>query len=264
MEPWHIIVALIQGLIEWLPISSEGHVVLFVYNVGALPQQEIVTLVVWLHLGTALAVVARYPRTAYELITLRDWQLLRWLIIATMATAITAIPFYIYLKATLTAAQGEFLNAVVGVLLLLTAIVLYLPTRKDANPSGLTTENPDNRISLITGLIQGVSVLPGLSRSGVTVSALLMQKVDKEKALQFSFLMSVPAVLGIFAVEILWGGAALPSVGAIDLILMEVVVFIAGLGSMEFLLRLARRVAFWKLCLTLGLIAIAFGLPALL
>jgi undecaprenyl-diphosphatase len=260
MEPWHIIVALIQGLVEWLPISSEGQVVLFVYNIGAVPQSEIVTLVVWLHLGTALAVVMRYPRTILELLTLQDKQLLKWLVLATIGTAITAIPFYIYLKTT---AQGELLNAVVGVLLLLTAIALYLPTRQNMETLEPVTKDTNDRIAIITGLVQGVSVLPGLSRSGVTVSALLMQRVEKEKALRFSFLMSVPAVLGIFVVEVLWGGAALPSIQLVDLVLMEIIVLVAGLASMEFLLRLAQRMAFWKLCLVLGLIAIAFGLPAL-
>ncbi|NHJ13727.1 MAG: undecaprenyl-diphosphate phosphatase [Candidatus Thorarchaeota archaeon] len=263
MEPWHIIVALIQGLVEWLPISSEGQTVLFVYNIGAVPLSEMITLVVWLHLGTALAVVARYPGTILELLTLKDRQLLKWLIVATIGTAFTAIPFYIYLKTALTAALGEMLNAVVGVLLLLTAIVLYVPTRQSSEASEPTTRDPNHRIAFITGLVQGVSVLPGLSRSGVTVSALLMQRVEKEKALRFSFLMSVPAVLGILAVEILWGDAALPSIQFADLFMMEAIVFVVGFASIGLLLRLARSVSFWKLCLVLGLIAIAFGLPAL-
>ncbi|MHA2153047.1 MAG: undecaprenyl-diphosphate phosphatase, partial [Candidatus Thorarchaeota archaeon] len=59
MELWQILVALIQGLVEWLPISSEGQVVLFLYNFTPVAPEEIVSLVVWLHLGTALAVVVR-------------------------------------------------------------------------------------------------------------------------------------------------------------------------------------------------------------
>ena len=115
----------------------------------------------------------------------------------------------------------------------------------------------------MTGLVQGFSVLPGLSRSGVTVSALLMQRVGKDTALKFSFLMSVPAVLAILAIESLTGGLAIPAIAPIDLILIEAIVFIVGLASMEFLLRLARKVSFWKLCLVLALVAILFGIPAL-
>jgi undecaprenyl pyrophosphate phosphatase UppP len=76
--------------------------------------------------------------------------------------------------------------------------------------------------------------------------------------------MSIPAVFGIFAVEYLTGGAALPTIAPLDLLTMEIVVFVVGLASMEGLLRLARSVSFWKLCLFLGTLAVVFGIPALL
>ncbi len=262
LEPWQIIVGLIQGLVEWLPISSEGQAVLFVYNFSSVPTSELITLVAWLHLGTAFAVIARYPRTIFEILALKDRVLFKNLLIATVCTAITAIPLYFFLKNSISVFQGEILNLLVGVLLIVTAIILYLPTMKEGLESTQSVE-PSPKVSAITGFIQGFSVLPGLSRSGVTVSALLMQKVDKETALRFSFLMSVPAVLGIFAVEFLTEGALLPSIAPLDLALIEIIVFISGLASMEFLLRIAKRISFWKLCLFLGTIAIVFGIPAL-
>jgi undecaprenyl-diphosphatase len=262
MELWQVIVALIQGLVEWLPISSEGQVVLFVYNIGSVPQSEIVSLVAWLHLGTALAVLVRYPRVVFEILTLEDRILFRLLLIATISTAVTAIPFYLFLKQSLSVIHGEIMNIVVGGLLLVTAIALYLPTREAAD-STFQTEEPGDREATVTGLVQGFSVLPGLSRSGVTISALLMQKVDRETALRFSFLMSVPAVIGILIVEILTGNTIPPSIGFVDFIFMEAIVFITGLLSMETLLRVARHVSFWKLCLILALVAVVFGIPAL-
>ncbi len=263
VELWHIIVGLIQGFVEWLPISSEGQAVLFVYNFGSVPPSELITLVVWLHLGTALAVIARYPRTIVEVLSLKDRELFRNLLVATVCTAITAIPLYFLLKDAVLLFQGEILNVIVGVLLVVTAGVLYLPKLR-ADGEGMDEIEPDVRVSAITGLVQGFSVLPGLSRSGLTVSALLMQKVDKETALRFSFLMSVPAVLGILAVEFMTGSAVLPSIAPLDLLFVEIIVFVSGLASMEFLLRVAKRVSFWKLCLLLGAIAIIFGLPALI
>jgi undecaprenyl-diphosphatase len=263
MELWMIIVAILQGLFEWLPISSEGQVVLYVYNFTAVPISEMVSLVVWLHLGTALAVVARYPRTILDIISLKDKKLTRLLIIATIATAIIALPLYVFLKSSIAVFQGELLNILVGVLLLITAFVLYLPTRRENTSGVVDVKEPTDKEALLTGLVQGSSVLPGLSRSGVTISALLMQKVDRETALRFSFLMSVPAVLGILGLEVLSGSAFPSSVGLFDMIIIEGIVFIVGLASMEFLLRLARRVNFWKLCFIIALIAIVFGLPAL-
>ncbi|MHA1883243.1 MAG: undecaprenyl-diphosphate phosphatase [Candidatus Thorarchaeota archaeon] len=264
MEIWQIIVALIQGLVEWLPISSEGQVVLFVYNFGTIPLEALITLVVWLHLGTALAVVVRYPRTILDIVSLKDRELFRILLIATLCTAITALPLYFLLKASIATFNGEIINILVGGLLLITAVVLYLPTRNaPESVVSMTTTTPTNKAAMLTGLVQGFSVLPGLSRSGVTVSALLMQKVDKETALRFSFLMSVPAVLGIFAVEALTGGVVIPSIAPLDFLFMEIIVFVTGLASMEILLRVAKRISFWKLCVVLAIVAIAFGIPAL-
>jgi len=263
LELWQILVALLQGLVEWLPISSEGQVVFFIYNFTSVSQDQVLPLVVWLHLGTALAVISRYPRTILDIISLKDKELTRLLFIATIATAITAIPLYIFLKNSLEVFQGEILNVLVGALLIITALVLYLPSHRDRGAQTVEVKEPTNREALLTGLVQGTSVLPGLSRSGVTVSALLMQKIDRETALRFSFLMSVPAVIGILALDLVTGTGIPASMSALDLIIVEAIVFIVGLGSMEFLLRVARRVNFWKLCLFLGLIAIAFGVPAL-
>lgn len=265
MELWQIIVALLQGLVEWLPISSEGQVVFFIINFTSVPIDEVLSLAVWLHLGTSLAVIVRYPRIILDLISLKDRVLLKRLILATIGTAATAIPLYIFIKDSISVFQGELINILVGGLLLVTAVILYLPTRQITEDSHeIETRDVSDTEALVTGLVQGSAVLPGLSRSGVTVSSLLMQRVDKETALRFSFLMSVPAVLGILALEIVTGSPIPASVTPVDLILIEVIVFIVGLASMEFLLRLARKVSFWKLCLVLALIAILFGLPTFL
>ena len=98
----------------------------------------------------------------------------------------------------------------------------------------------------------------------MTISALLMQRIDKETAMKFSFLMSVPAVLAILLLEVITGSTIPASVSTLDLIVIEGIVFVTGLASMEFLLRLARRVSFWKLCLVLAVLAILFGIPALI
>lgn len=264
MELWQIIVALIQGLVEWLPISSEGQVVLFLYNFTPVPSEQIISLVVWLHLGTALAVVVRYPRVIFDILSLKDKKLFRLLLVATLSTAITAVPLYFFLKNNLAPVHGELLNVLVGVLLLVTAIVLYLPTRREEESVTDPERDVEDREAAVTGLVQGLAVLPGLSRSGVTISALLMQRIDKETAMKFSFLMSVPAVLAILLLEVITGSTIPASVGTLDLIVIEGIVFVTGLASMEFLLRLARRVSFWKLCLVLAVIAILFGIPALI
>ena len=127
-----------------------------------------------------------------------------------------------------------------------------------------TEREVQNREAATTGLVHGLAVLPGLSRSGVTISALLMQKIDKETAMKFSFLMSVPAVLAILLLEIITGSTLPSEIGTLDFIIIEGIVFVTGLASMEFLLRLARKISFWKLCLVLAILAILFGILALI
>ncbi|MCF2137481.1 MAG: undecaprenyl-diphosphate phosphatase [Candidatus Thorarchaeota archaeon] len=263
MEPWQLIVALIQGLVEWLPISSEGQAILFVYNFSSVPSSALVSVVIWLHLGTALAVIVRYPRDFWRIITLKDRNLFRLLMIATIATAVAGIPLYFFLKGSITAFHGEIINMLVGGMLFATALILYLPTRHNPDEV-LHTEEVDDKKAGFTGLVQGFSVLPGLSRSGVTMSALLMQHVDKEKALWFSFLMSVPAVIAAVMLDVLTGEVVTITIPLGELIIMEAIVFVVGLASMEALLRLARKIEFWKLCVVLGTVAIVFGIPALL
>ncbi|MGV9169940.1 MAG: undecaprenyl-diphosphate phosphatase [Promethearchaeia archaeon] len=262
MEPWQAVVALLQGLVEWLPISSEGQTMLFVYNFATFPAESLLTLIVWLHLGTACAVLVRYPREILSIITVQDKNLFKLLLVATGCTAVTAIPLYILLKSSLSTFHGETLNTMIGMLLVFTAIILYLPTRNGTE--NVTTRATSIKNAAVAGLIQGFAVLPGLSRSGLTISSLLMQRVDKEAAMKLSFLMSVPAVLGIFVIEMITSASLPPQMTPIDLAITEIIVFIVGLASMESLLRLTKRIKFWKLCLVLGVIAIAFGLPGIL
>jgi undecaprenyl-diphosphatase len=237
---------------------------LFAYNIGSIPPEGLISLVAWLHLGTTLAVVVRYPKTIVDILTLKDRNLLRLLLIATASTAMTAVPLYFILRSSLSVFHGELMNMIVGVLLIITALILYLPTRRDSEDNPMVeTSEPNDRIACITGLVQGFSVLPGLSRSGVTISSLLMQKVNKETAMRFSFFMSIPAVLGIFALEALLGTVTPPGIEFVDLLIMEVIVFLVGILSMEFLLRISKTVSFWKLCIILGVIAILFGIPSL-
>lgn len=187
----------------------------------------------------------------------------RLLLVATIGTGIVGVPVYLVRKIALAAVLGSRLNLVVGLFLLATAAMLYTTRDRTQQPE-VTDSNrmPTAKVALLTGLAQGLSILPGLSRSGITVSSLLMQKVDKETALKFSFLMSVPAVLGIFALEFVTGDLAVATVGLTDLLAMDVVAFCVGLASMEALLRLSRKVSFWKLCVFIAGIAIAFGFPA--
>jgi undecaprenyl-diphosphatase len=117
------------------------------------------------------------------------------------------------------------------------------------------------RDGLSLGVVQGLSAIPGLSRSGVTTTALLLKGYPGEEALRLSFLMSIPASFAAAAGLALIEGAPPMDTG---ILLALAASFISALVSIDLLIKLAQRTRFWKLCVVLGLIALVAVLPYLL
>ncbi|MFX1597189.1 MAG: undecaprenyl-diphosphate phosphatase [Promethearchaeota archaeon] len=220
----YLIIAILQGLLEWLPISSSGQVMIVSMNLFDIPAEQAFSLTIWLHLGTTLAVLLKF-RTDFVQIFKNfmpkaykkediDVRKRNWLIYATLGTGITALPLYFIFKIiileTFTAFQGDLITLVVCGLLIITGIIL-LKTRKIYGKNNLE-DVPQNIIpkdSALSGLIQGVSILPGISRSGVTVSIILLERYNQSTALRLSFLMSVPVAIASILVDIIFGGGSI-------------------------------------------------------
>ncbi|MBK1789900.1 undecaprenyl-diphosphate phosphatase [Persicirhabdus sediminis] len=200
MEIWQaIIVGIVQGLAEFLPISSSGHIVLTQFLLGIREQGgehiEDVAFEVILHVGTLVSVLiyfrAQLWRMTQSLLTFRDESLrddrmrIMWLGIATVPAVIAALLFGDWFKAA-------YNNPVmVSSLLLVTGTVLFAPRvlKGRERKEGLGS-------SLIMGIGQACAILPGISRSGSTIAAGLVSGVKPERAAEFSFLMSIPAIAG--------------------------------------------------------------------
>lgn len=273
----YIIIAIIQGIFEWLPISSSGTTMIVSMNLFGISAVEAFSLTIWLHLGTTLAVLFKFraeyakifksvmPKT-YK-VDETDVRKRNWLIYATLGTGITALPLYFIFKIILseafTAFQGDLITLIISGLLIITGIIL-LKTRKIYGKNTLE-EVPQNLIpkdSFLSGLIQGVSILPGISRSGVTVSAILLEKYDQDNALRLSFLMSVPVAIASIIVDIIFGGGSI--LGTLDIFIMLgtlLVSFLVGYLTIELLLRVAQRISFGYFCIIYGVIAYLVILP---
>jgi len=261
-----ILIAILQGLLEWLPISSEGQitlVMLHVFNITEL--STILSLIIWLHLGTAGSALLKYRSEYFNVIFSKTAEfnyLRRFLIIATLATGVTAIPLYLLLNELFNPIYGDIISALIGVFLIVTGIVLYFfrNIREYRPATDLTLQE-----IILLGLIQGCSILPGISRSGTTVATLLGRKIEQENCLKYSFLMSVPVILGAFIFDLLISGV--PKVAGISiyvLIIMIGVAFAFGLLSMDVLLAVAKKVNFAYFCVIIGLIAVILGLLPLI
>lgn len=273
----YIILAILQGLLEWLPISSSGQTFIVSMNIFGLSTGEAYSLSIWLHLGTTLAVILKF-RTDFVKIFKTfipksylaeevDIRKRNWLIYATIGTGITAVPLYfifkIIISGAFTAFQGDLITLIISGLLVITGIIL-LKTRKIYGKNTIT-DVPKEIIpkdSFISGLIQGVSILPGISRSGVTVSIILLEKYNQDNALRLSFLMSVPVAIASIIVDIVFGGAQiLSALNPLIIIISTLISLLVGYLTIEVLLHVAQKINFGYFCVIYGVIAYLIIVP---
>lgn len=273
----YIIFAILQGLFEWLPISSSGQVMIVAVNFFGIPPEEAYSLSIWLHLGTMFAVLLKFRKDYIRIVKSFlpqkfiveeiDIKKRNWLIVGTIGTAITALPLYFIFKFIIigefTEIHGDFLTLIIAGMLIITGIILLL-IKKKFGVKTIESVEKQNVIkdSFIIGLAQGVAILPGISRSAITVSTILIENYEQDNALKLSFLMSVPVVIASIAVDIIFGeGSVFGILDPITIIIITFISFIVGYASIEILLKIAKRIQFGYFCLLYGIIAYIIILP---
>lgn len=257
-----ILLGSIQGITEWLPISSEGVLVLVKSNFfpSDAGLEEIIRQSFFLHLGTFFAALLYFRKEVVALVRsalkygqagVEEKSLLHFLLTSTVVSGLIGLVLLHFIGEIDASVdlQSQFVNVFVGLLLLITGIIqLKAPSRGLKNIKDLTTKD-----GFILGIVQGFSALPGFSRSGLTVSALLLRSFDKETALRLSFLMSLPIVLGA---NLLLNTESMLSFSAVSALSLFSA-FIFGIITIDLLLKLARKINF-------GVFVIFFGILTLL
>lgn len=207
-----ILFGIIQGLTEFLPVSSSGHIAIFQSLFDADLGEGSLSFTVLLHLGTLIAVLAVYRKDIAELVRalfslckklvkgprrLSEMTVYERMVVYVIIATLPLIP------ASLLEDKIAFISArvwVVGIILVINAVMLYFSDR-------LAVENtPPEKVSagnaLFVGLAQMFAVLPGLSRSGSTITAGLAEGFTREYAVKFSFILSIPAILGACVLDL--------------------------------------------------------------
>ena len=254
-----IILGTIQGIAEWLPVSSEGILVLIKTNFFAEQGlEEAIKQILFLHLGTFLAALVYFRKDVLSLIktlfnyksaNLETKKIFKFLIIVTSISGLLGfvlLKIFVGLESELFL-SSKILTLIIGFLLIVTGVLQL----KSSNRGNKKTIDLNNKDSLLLGLMQGLTVLPGLSRSGLTISALLLRKFNSKDALKLSFLMSLPIVLG--------GNIILNLkyfTFSIDLIIGLVFSFVFGLLTISLLLKIAKNINFGYFVLIFGLLVI--------
>jgi undecaprenyl-diphosphatase len=232
-----IFMALVQGVAEFLPVSSSGHLALL-GRIGGFDAEAGITLNIVLHAGTLLAIVIFYFKELVKLLNKSNFALLLKLATATIPVGIIGLTVkYFALDETI------FNNLFIpGTGFLITATLLLWSQKSNGEKAmgELTFKQ-----SFLIGISQAIAVLPGISRSGSTISAGLKCGLAKADAASFSFLMAVPAIGGVVAVKLLMllkkNEYILNSNNGMHLITGFAVAAISGYFSLRLLLKLLKR-----------------------
>ena len=188
------ILAVIQGLTEWLPVSSSGHLVITQKILGLNPP---LIFDVMLHVGTLIVVLTVFRKDIVDIIKAlvkRDFEtekgkLALHIAVGSVPIAVIGFVFYDIFKSLFSNLPA------IALAFLITGCVLFVSEKRVGNKKIGTLD------SLLIGLAQAIAIIPGISRSGVTVSTGLLRKIDKSTAFRYSFLLSVPTVIGATIIE---------------------------------------------------------------
>ena len=194
MELWKAaILGIVQGLTEFLPVSSSGHLILFERLLNADTGGADMFLGVMLHAGTLVAVLAVYAPVLWDLLK-NDRRKLAYILLATVPAALAGVLLGDYVDSLFFGGKWLWL------FFALTAVLLFVCERKSRRPHALRPLNAGR--SLIAGGAQALAVIPGLSRSGTTLAAGVLCGLSREESADFSFLMSIPVIAGAIFVEL--------------------------------------------------------------
>jgi undecaprenyl-diphosphatase len=241
----YLILGIIQGIFEWLPISSEG--VLSLASNFLIKEANPIDIALFLHLGTLFAVLVYFRKDWINLLLLKDIKTLRFLIIATVISLAIGYPLYNAIQGVVI---GNSILFLVGFGLLGTAFV---------NKKKGVLKIKEDKLALISGLLQGLAVIPGLSRSGSTIFGLSLGKENPSEILKLSYMMSVP-VIAASSLYLFLKEPQLLTDGWLAL----VSAFVVGLISLHFLIKISSKIDFFKFAIFFSILCFLGGIAGLI
>ncbi len=237
-----VILGILQGITEFLPVSSSGHLeigkALFGLNMTG---EESLTFDVVVHAGTALSTIVVFRKDIGRILAgmlefrwNKETKFAFYILISMIPAAFIGLVFEDQIAALF---DGQLL--LVGAMLTLTGILLFLADRARE-----TSKSVHGLDAIVIGLAQAIAILPGVSRSGATISTSVLLGVDREKAARFSFLMVLPIILGktlLDTKDIIAGQAMGIEVDVTSLLLGLVAAFVSGVFACNWMISLVRR-----------------------
>lgn len=225
-----LILGIVQGLTEFLPVSSSGHLVLLQRIFGI--ENNVILFDIVLHLGTLVAVIIIYRKSILELIKNPFSKKMKLLVLGTIPTLVIALLFKDFF-------EGAFSGNLLFVGFLATSILLLIANYYDKKNTNNKTM--DYKYISVMGIFQGLAILPGLSRSGSTVTSSLILGVKKEQALEYSFLLSIPIILASLLYEVIFSPISFEMIEIFPMIIGFLASTIFGIISIKFMIKLVKN-----------------------
>ncbi|WP_179352996.1 undecaprenyl-diphosphate phosphatase [Winogradskyella vidalii] len=256
-----IILGIIQGLTEFLPVSSSGHLELGKAILGdnSVPKESLLFTVV-LHFATALSTIVIFRKDILLILKgvlkfewNEDLQFVSKIALSMLPAVIVGVFFEEELEQLF---NGNIL--LVGCMLIVTAILLYMADKAKDTQKKVSFSN-----AFVIGVSQAIAMLPGISRSGATISTSVLLGNDKTKAARFSFLMVVPLIFGKIAKDLLGGELTYDSSNFTALSVGFIAAFVAGLFACTWMIALVKKskLSYFAIyCLIVGIVAIIWSL----
>lgn len=256
-----IVLGIVQGLTEFLPVSSSGHLELTKAILGdnSVPEESLLMTVV-LHAATALSTIVIFRKDIIELLTglfqFKNNEQFKYslkIVISMVPAALVGILFEDEIEQLF---GGQIL--LVGLMLLVTGTLLFLADKAKNTSKSVSTSN-----AVLIGISQAIAILPGISRSGATISTSVLLGVDRQKAARFSFLMVVPLILGKMAKDLASGDLMASQTETSLLVVGFIAAFIAGLIACQWMIGLVKKSQlkyFSYYCYVVGIAAIIYTL----
>ena len=256
-----VVLGVVQGLVEWLPLSSEGVLTLVMVRFFGSTFADAVVYSVWLHLGTSLAALIYFRNDFFKIaksykelvfnpskksLKKKASSLPLFVLVSTVLTGIVGgLAFLFFVRGS--DIDGRLATGLIGVMLIITGFVLLFSRRSHS-----LSKKANFKDSFLVGIVQGFSIIPGVSRSGVTVGTLLLRRYDAAMALKISFILSVPAILGAVLFILVFEEFVID----VYAFVAAFISFVVGFITIKYFMLLAEKINFAYFCFILGALAI--------
>ena len=270
---YSFVIGIIQGVSYWLPISSKTQIIVSSSYLLKLTFQQAYTFGLFMEVGTIIAAVTYFRKDLIEMVQVllgskneAYRKLLIYVVVVTIITGIIGAPLYLVADSLNGVALGIPM-LIIGLVLIADAVVIrYSRSRQEKGTNLRKLEDLTGRDYLLIGIAQGIAALPGVSRSGMTTSAMLLTNVEPDEAFRLSFLAGIFASIGAFGLTLVSKhsrsnvAAAIAAIGLPGVAVAIVASTIVSLFLIDFLVKVAGKSKIVYLTSALGIIAIASGL----